>query len=95
MVRRFQFGALSPLMRLHGFRDPGMPPGPEMTGGPNEVWSYGEEAGAILERVRSRPTRRRGPAPEGIGAGPLRGAYLKMVPISQRWSEGSLRERGP
>ncbi|CAM5699986.1 Glycosyl hydrolase OS=Streptomyces glaucescens OX=1907 GN=SGLAU_05580 PE=3 SV=1 [Streptomyces glaucescens] len=50
MVRWFQFGALSPLMRLHGFREPGMPLGPEMTGGPNEVWSYGEEAGAILER---------------------------------------------
>ncbi len=50
MVRWFQFGALSPVMRLHGFRDPGMPLGPDMTGGPNEVWSYGEEAGAILER---------------------------------------------
>ena len=28
-----------------------------MTGGPNEVWSYGEEAGAILEkylRLRER-----------------------------------------
>ncbi|MEU8971583.1 TIM-barrel domain-containing protein [Streptomyces monashensis] len=50
MVRWFQFGTLSPLMRLHGFRDPGLPLGPEMTGGPNEVWSYGEEAGAILER---------------------------------------------
>jgi alpha-D-xyloside xylohydrolase len=37
-------------MRLHGFREPGMPLGPAMTGGPNEVWSYGEEAGAILER---------------------------------------------
>jgi alpha-D-xyloside xylohydrolase len=57
MVRWFQFGALSPLMRLHGFRDPGMPLGPEMTGGPNEVWSYGEEAGAVLEkylRLRER-----------------------------------------
>lgn len=60
LVRWFQFGALSPLMRLHGFRDPGMPLGPAMTGGPNEVWSYGEEAGAILEkylglRERLRP----------------------------------------
>ncbi|MGY5013896.1 glycoside hydrolase family 31 protein [Streptomyces sp. 900105755] len=57
MVRWFQFGALSPLMRLHGFRDPGMPLGPDMTGGPNEVWSYGPEAGAILEkylRLRER-----------------------------------------
>ncbi|MFH8395211.1 TIM-barrel domain-containing protein [Streptomyces sp. NPDC018036] len=50
MVRWFQFGALSPLMRLHGFRDPGLPLGPAMTGGPNEVWSYGEEAGAVMER---------------------------------------------
>ncbi|MFF4541310.1 TIM-barrel domain-containing protein [Streptomyces aureus] len=50
MVRWFQFGALSPLMRLHGFRDPAMPLGPAMTGGPNEVWSYGEEAGAVMER---------------------------------------------
>ncbi|MCE7080006.1 TIM-barrel domain-containing protein [Streptomyces sp. ST2-7A] len=57
MVRWFQFGAFSPLMRLHGFRDPAMPLGPDMTGGPNEVWSYGEEAGAILEeyvRLRER-----------------------------------------
>ena len=57
MVRWFQFGALSPLMRLHGFRDPGMALGPDMTGGPNEVWSYGEEAGAVLEkylRLRER-----------------------------------------
>lgn len=57
MVRWFQFGALSPLMRLHGFRDPGLPLGPGMTGGPNEVWSYGEEAGAIMEkylRLRER-----------------------------------------
>ena len=28
MVRWFQFGALSPLMRLHGFRDPGTELGP-------------------------------------------------------------------
>ncbi|MEE1931100.1 TIM-barrel domain-containing protein [Streptomyces sp. TRM 70351] len=57
MVRWFQFGALSPLMRLHGFRDPGMPLGPGMTGGPNEVWSYGEEAGAVMAaylRLRER-----------------------------------------
>ncbi|MET8100513.1 glycoside hydrolase family 31 protein [Streptomyces sp. NPDC005236] len=57
MVRWFQFGALSPLMRLHGFRDPGLPLGPDMTGGPNEVWSYGEEAGAVMEkylRLRER-----------------------------------------
>jgi alpha-D-xyloside xylohydrolase len=57
MVRWFQFGALSPLMRLHGFREPGLPLGPTMTGGPNEVWSYGAAAEPILAdylRLRER-----------------------------------------
>lgn len=44
MVRWFQYGALCPLFRLHGFRDPEVPLHPTMTGGPNEVWSYGEQA---------------------------------------------------
>jgi alpha-D-xyloside xylohydrolase len=44
-----------PLFRLHGFREPRLPLGPEMTGGPNEVWSYGEEAYAtIVEVLRLR-----------------------------------------
>lgn len=51
VVRWFQYGAFCPLFRLHGFRDPRMPLGPEMTGGPNEVWSYGEEALALIERT--------------------------------------------
>ncbi|NGO71683.1 glycoside hydrolase family 31 protein [Streptomyces sp. SB3404] len=57
LVRWFQFGALSPLMRLHGYRAPGSPLGPDMTGGPNEVWSYGEQAAEILAdwlRLRER-----------------------------------------
>ncbi|MFD7502015.1 TIM-barrel domain-containing protein [Streptomyces sp. NPDC059850] len=57
LIRWFQFGALSPVMRLHGYRAPGLPLGPNMTGGPNEVWSYGEEAEAILAaylRLRER-----------------------------------------
>ena len=49
MIRWFQFGALSPLMRLHGVRHPATPFSPDMTGAPNEIWSYGEAAGAILE----------------------------------------------
>jgi alpha-D-xyloside xylohydrolase len=57
MVRWFQFGALSPIFRLHGFREPAMELGPEMTGGPNEIWSYGPEAYRILAgyiRLRAR-----------------------------------------
>lgn len=48
MVRWFQFGAFSPIMRLHGFREPCGEFSPDMTGGPNELWSYGEEAYEIL-----------------------------------------------
>ena len=48
MVRWFQFGAFSPIFRLHGFRLPAEPFSPQVTGGPNEIWSYGEEAYEIM-----------------------------------------------
>lgn len=48
MVRWFQFGAFSPIFRLHGVRSPATPFGPGMTGAPNEIWSYGEEAAEIM-----------------------------------------------
>ena len=47
-ARWFQYGTFCPVMRLHGDREPHTPPmstvgGGRMTsGGPNEVWSYGE-----------------------------------------------------
>ncbi|HWC82401.1 MAG TPA: TIM-barrel domain-containing protein [Pseudonocardiaceae bacterium] len=60
IVRWFQYGAFCPLFRLHGFRDPRLPLGAEMTGGPNEVWSFGQQAytriGQVLRlRERLRP----------------------------------------
>ncbi|MFI1338290.1 TIM-barrel domain-containing protein [Streptomyces sp. NPDC020845] len=60
MIRWFQYGAFCPLFRLHGDREPRMPWGHAQTGGPNEVWSYGEEAYEILSahlhlRERLRP----------------------------------------
>ncbi len=48
LVRWFQFGAFSPIFRLHGCRyssDANMHTG---TGADNEVWSFGEEAYGIL-----------------------------------------------
>ncbi|WP_199431485.1 glycoside hydrolase family 31 protein [Qaidamihabitans albus] len=51
MVRWFSYGAFCPLFRLHGVRDPRAPFGPDMTGGPNEVWSYGDEALELIERT--------------------------------------------
>jgi alpha-D-xyloside xylohydrolase len=49
IVRWFQYGAFCPLFRLHGFREPQTPFGLDQTGGPNEVWSFGETA---FERIR-------------------------------------------
>jgi alpha-D-xyloside xylohydrolase len=51
VVRWFQFGAFCPLFRLHGNREPRMPFGVDQTGGPNEVWSFGDEAYACIREV--------------------------------------------
>jgi alpha-D-xyloside xylohydrolase len=59
VVRWFQFGTFSPVMRIHGVNQPfkkieGQITG---TGAPNEVWSFGEEAYKIMSRyldVRER-----------------------------------------
>jgi alpha-D-xyloside xylohydrolase len=59
LVRWFQYGAFCPLFRLHGYREPTTRI-PTLQGGPNEVWSYGEEVYGILKeylflRERLRP----------------------------------------
>ncbi len=56
LVRWFQWGAFLPVFRLHGHRWPEKPPLGDRGGGQcasgvaNEVWSYGEEVGRILEK---------------------------------------------
>jgi alpha-D-xyloside xylohydrolase len=56
LVRWFQWGAFLPVFRLHGDREPHRKPLADRRGGKcpsgaaNEVWSYGEKAGKILER---------------------------------------------
>ena len=61
LIRWFQFAVFSPILRLHGDRDPhNIPPldkDPErgygggylFTGQPNEIWCYGEQAQKIME----------------------------------------------
>ncbi|MCD6546231.1 MAG: glycoside hydrolase family 31 protein, partial [Thermotogae bacterium] len=56
IVRWFQFGVFCPVFRLHGFRLPYPKDGHkcdayELTGGPNEVWSFGEEAYEIIKEL--------------------------------------------
>jgi alpha-D-xyloside xylohydrolase len=60
IVRWFQYGVFCPLFRLHGDRQPRVPTGFAMTGGPNEAWSYGDDAyqqiaAALRLRERLRP----------------------------------------
>lgn len=66
IIRWFQYGVFCPVFRLHGDRIPHTPGSGSMggglcgTGGPNEVWSYGEEAYGIMAshlhlRERLRP----------------------------------------
>jgi len=59
LVRWFQFGAFCPIMRLHGDRPPRVKvEGSRVgSGGPNEVWSFGEETYKIMShylQVRER-----------------------------------------
>jgi len=63
IVRWFQFGLFSPVMRLHGSRNRHFEPTPglkEPSGDPNEIWSFGDENFEILKslifiRERLRP----------------------------------------
>jgi alpha-D-xyloside xylohydrolase len=66
LIRWFQFGAFSPVMRLHGDRQPSHPvtaaDGSRRlpSGGPNELWSFGDGVYQILRqqvllRERLRP----------------------------------------
>ncbi|ONI91929.1 family 31 glucosidase [Saccharothrix sp. ALI-22-I] len=48
VIRWFQYAVFTPLLRLHGDRAPNQPFTADMTGGPNELWSFGETAYPIL-----------------------------------------------
>jgi len=57
IVRWFQYGVWCPLFRLHGDREPRNPLSQGMSGGPNEIWSYGDKVYDILSgilRLRER-----------------------------------------
>ncbi len=67
LIRWFEFAVFTPVLRLHGDRDPhDIPPldkDPErgygggylFTGQPNEIWSYGKEAQSIMqEQIKLR-----------------------------------------
>ncbi|HJP79412.1 MAG TPA: TIM-barrel domain-containing protein [Pseudonocardiaceae bacterium] len=91
MVRWFQYGVFCPLFRLHGFRDPRTSFGPDMTGGPNEVWSFGEQAYELIEqtlrlRERLRPyLLRQMRVAHETGLPPMRPLFVDFSADEQAW----------
>lgn len=92
MVRWFQFGALSPIFRMHGDRAPRTPSGRDMTGGPNEIWSYGPEAYEIMVkylrlRERLRPyIQQQMIAAAETGIPPMRALFLEFPGDERAWT---------
>lgn len=91
MVRWFQYGVFCPLFRLHGDREPRVPTGYAMTGGPNEVWSYGEKAYEIISatlhlRERLRPyVHEQMTEASQTGMPPMRPVFVDYPDDAQAW----------
>jgi alpha-D-xyloside xylohydrolase len=91
MIRWFQYGVFCPLFRLHGDREPRTPTSYAQTGGPNEVWSYGEQAYEIIAgllhlRERLRPyvhAQMREAARSGLP--PMRPLFLDYPDDPRAW----------
>ncbi len=90
-MRWFQYGTFCPLFRLHGFRGPSQVLEPAMTGLPNEVWSYGDEAYEILaehlrlrERLRPYVMAQMRTAAE-TGLPPMRPLFLEFPDDPAAW----------
>lgn len=91
-ARWFEFGTFCPLMRVHGHREPREDVASENPGGPNEIWSYGEEVADICSRyillretLRPYLTRVMDEASErGIPA--MRALFLEFPEDERCWS---------
>jgi alpha-D-xyloside xylohydrolase len=101
MIRWFQFGALSPIFRMHGHREPRTGLGREITGGPNEVWSYGRQAyeimtGYIALRERLRPYLHQQMAVAAErGLPPMRALFLEFPQDPVCWTVADQYLLGP
>lgn len=101
LVRWFEYGVWCPLFRLHGDREPRMPLSQEMTGGPNEVWSYGEEACEILtgilrlrERIKPYLLEQMAVAAEK-GIPPMRPLWFDFPEDAEAWGVDDEYSFGP
>lgn len=108
LIRWFQYGTFCPLFRLHGYRLPtGEGDGGDTgnfdfdTCGPNEVWSFGEEAYGILTeylqmRERLRPyIMEQMRAAHETGASPMRPLFYDFPEDTQAWTVEDAFMLGP
>ena len=101
IIRWFQFGALSPIFRMHGDREPRTALGREVTGGPNEVWSYGRQAyeimtGYLALRERLRPYLHAQMATAAArGLPPMRALFLEFPQDPVCWTIADQYLLGP
>ncbi len=98
IVRWFEYGCFCPLFRLHGARNPC---DFFNTGGPNEVWSFGEKAYAILVkylemRERLRPyVMQLMKAAHTRGTPPMRPLFYDFSHDDKTWSIADQYMFGP
>jgi len=92
LVRWFQFSVFTPILRLHGFRKPGDLTRFWESGGPNEVWSFGEEVYTILteylflrERLRPYIMQLMAEA-SATGAPPMRPLFFEFPNDKTAWT---------
>jgi alpha-D-xyloside xylohydrolase len=91
VVRWFQYGVFCPLFRLHGDREPRVPTGHAMTGGPNEAWSYGKAAyqritAALRLREQLRPyVHEQMRVAARTGVPPMRPLFVDFPDDPQAW----------
>lgn len=81
-IRWFQWGAFCPVFRLHGDREPKQPQHGTsggatcLSGAPNEIWCYGDEAyGIAVEYLRLREGMR------GYTRSLMKAAHEKGTPV--------------
>jgi alpha-D-xyloside xylohydrolase len=101
VVRWFQYGVFCPIFRLHGVREPGPLSGAGQTGAPNEVWSFGDEAYAIIteqltvrERLRPYLMEQMATA-SATGVPPMRALFLEFPKEPVAWDVGDEFMLGP
>jgi alpha-D-xyloside xylohydrolase len=91
IVRWFQYAVFCPLLRMHGHREPRQQFDAGHSGGPNEIWSYGEEAYEILaeqlalrERLRPYIDAQMSEASR-LGLPPMRPLFLDFPSDDRCW----------